>query len=186
MSNTDIQNYFLPGEKLLWLGRPKQGLMFSKRDVLQVPFSLLWGGFAIFWEIMAVRQANAPLFFRLWGVPFILIGLYLIVGRFALDAFVRARTQYAVSDQRIIVLREGWFSKLLTMSLDRLPALDLDQKGDGTGTISFGSDAQAGYGRRNGLSAWTPALSDVPQFLGIREVRDTFNIIQRAQSMKAS
>ncbi|MFK0163314.1 PH domain-containing protein [Rhizobium sp. NPDC090279] len=186
MRNTDIQNYFLPGEKLLWLGRPKQGLMFSKRDILQVPFSLMWGGFAIFWETMAVRQANAPLFFRLWGVPFILIGLYLIVGRFALDAFVRARTQYAVSDQRIIVSREGWFSKLLTMSLDRLPALDLDQKGDGTGTISFGSDAQVGYGRRNGLGSWTPALSNVPQFLGISEVRETFNIIQRAQSAKAS
>jgi len=186
MSNADIQNYFLPGEKLLWLGRPKQGLMFSKRDMLQVPFSLIWGGFAVFWESMAIRQANAPLFFRLWGVPFILIGLYLIIGRFALDAFVRARTQYAVSDQRIIILREGWFSKLLTLPLQRLPALDLDQRGDGTGTISFGSDAQVGYGRRNGISAWTPALSNAPQFLGITEARETFNLIQQAQSTKPS
>ena len=82
MSNADIQSYFLPREKLLWLGRPKQGLMFSKKDLLQVPFSLMWGGFAIFWESMAVRQVNAPFFFKLWGIPFVLIGLYLIIGRF--------------------------------------------------------------------------------------------------------
>lgn len=29
MSDADIQNYALAGEKLLWQGRPKQGLMFN-------------------------------------------------------------------------------------------------------------------------------------------------------------
>ncbi len=181
MSNADIQNYFLPGEKLLWSGRPKQGLMLYKKDLLLVPFSLMWGGFAIFWEIMAVRQINAPFFFRLWGVPFILIGLYLIVGRFAVDAIVRAGTQYAVSNQRIMVLRSGWFSKLLTISLDRLPTLDLNQNDDGSGTISFGDDGLTGYGRRRGMGMWTPALSNVPQFLGIADVRQAFDIIESAR-----
>lgn len=182
MSNADIQSYFLPREKLLWLGRPKQGLMFSKKDLLQVPFSLMWGGFAIFWESMAVRQVNAPFFFKLWGIPFVLIGLYLIIGRFALDAFVRARTQYAVSNQRILVLREGWFSKLLTMPLERLQTLDLDQSGDGTGTISFENDVQIGYGRRGNIGAWTPALSNIPRFLGITDVRQVFDLIQSARN----
>lgn len=156
--------------------------MFSRKDLFLVPFSLMWGGFAIFWESMAVRQANAPLFFKLWGLPFILIGLYLVVGRFALDAFIRARTQYAVSDQRIIVLREGWFSKLVAIPLERLQTLDLDQNGNGTGTISFGNDIQAGYGRRGGIGLWTPALSNIPQFLGIADARETFDLIQRARN----
>ncbi|WP_349958621.1 PH domain-containing protein [Rhizobium sp. ZPR3] len=187
MRNADIQNYFVPGEKLLWQGRPKQGFMPSKKDLLLVPFSLIWGGFAVFWESMVVRQGNAPIFFRLWGVPFVLIGLYLIVGRFAVDAFVRARTQYAVTDQRIIILREGWFAKLLTLSLERLPALDLDQNGDGSGTINFGADSGIGYGRRGGgMSVWTPALSNVPRFLGVADVRNVFNLIVQAQSTKAS
>ena len=145
MRNTDIQTYFLPGEKLLWQGRPKQGFMASKKDLLLVPFSLMWGGFTAFWEVTVIRQGNAPIFFKLWGVPFVLIGLYLIVGRFVVDAFVRARTQYAVTDQRIIILREGWFAKVLTVSLDRLPALDLDQNGNGTGTINFGTDTEIGF-----------------------------------------
>ncbi|MBB3285963.1 MULTISPECIES: PH domain-containing protein [Rhizobium] len=187
MRNTDIQTYLQPGEKLLWQGRPKQGFMVGKKDLLLVPFSLLWGGFAVFWESAVIRQGNAPIFFRLWGVPFVAIGLYLIVGRFAVDAFVRARTQYAVTNQRIIILREGWFAKLLTMSLDRLPAVDLDQNGDGTGTINFGSDTEIGFTRRGGgMGMWTPALSNVPRFIGVADVREVFNLIARAQSTKAS
>ncbi|MBB6485040.1 PH domain-containing protein [Rhizobium lusitanum] len=182
---TDIQSYFLPGEKLLWHGQPQQGFMLNNSDLLLIPFSLMWGGFAIFWEGTVITQVNASFFFKLWGVPFVLIGLYLIIGRFVIDAFVRARTQYAVTNRRIIILREGWFSKLLTLSLERLPSMDLDQKGDGTGTINFGTDPEAGQGHHGGMSNWTPALSKVPRFLGIANVREVFDLIERAQSTKA-
>ncbi|MGG6893805.1 PH domain-containing protein [Rhizobium sp. BR 315] len=182
---TDIQSYFLPGEKLLWHGQPKQGFMSSRSDLLLVPFSLMWGGFAIFWEDAAITQVDAPFFFKLWGVPFVLIGLYLIIGRFVVDAFVRARTQYAVTNRRIMILREGWFSKLLTLSLERLPAMDLDQKEDGTGTINFGTDPEAGQDHHGSTSNWTPALSKAPRFLGITNVREVFDLIERAQSTKA-
>jgi hypothetical protein len=44
-----IQPELLSGESLLWSGQPLRRVIFHQRDLFTIPFSLLWGGFAIFW-----------------------------------------------------------------------------------------------------------------------------------------
>ncbi len=83
-SRAAIADRLADGERLIWWDRPGQGLLLMPRDALLIPFSPLWGGFAIFWESMAVSGAT-PFFFKIWGVPFIVVGLYPIAGRFAVD-----------------------------------------------------------------------------------------------------
>jgi hypothetical protein len=73
------------GERVVWEGRPPGGFMLTATDGLMIPFSLLWGGFALFWNI-SVWSMGAPLFFRLWGLPFLLVGFYMVIGRFFVDA----------------------------------------------------------------------------------------------------
>jgi hypothetical protein len=96
-------------EQLLWSGQPGRGLALRSGDVMMIPFSLIWGGFAIFWEYIAIRS-NDP-FMWLWGIPFVLYGLHLIVGRFFVDAWRRERTTYGVTRDATALRRGIWKSK---------------------------------------------------------------------------
>ena len=75
--NVDIENELRPilseGEKLLWTGKPRAGIVFRTTHFFFIPFSILWVGFAIFWEY-SVIHTGVP-FFALFGVPLIAMGL---------------------------------------------------------------------------------------------------------------
>ncbi len=123
-------------EELIWTGVPGRGIIFHMIDAFLIPFSLLWGGFAIFWEIMVIAS-GAPLFFALFGLPFVAVGLFLIVGRFVWDARRRRHTMYALTNKRVI-FRTGVRTKTIsTISLIAVKEVSLKLKPDGRGTITF-------------------------------------------------
>ncbi len=150
----NFSDRLLTGEAVIWSGRPGQGLRLTPVDALLIPFSLMWCGFAVFWETK-VLQSAAPGFFALWGVPFIVIGIYFVVGRFPVDAWVRANTYYAVTDRRILIVRSGPFGRFVALSRDRLPEMNLSEGSDGRGTIRFGPQTTFGSWGRTGFSGWT-------------------------------
>ena len=180
-----FRSYLLSGERILWTGQPKQGIAASGRDVMLIPFSLMWGGFAIFWNVSvwsAPEQGQGPdLFFRLWGLPFLVVGLYLIFGRFLHDAAARKRSYYAVTDQRILVLRGLISSNLRSLDIRRLPKLELSEHRDGTGTIEFEGDNSIFGSGRNGFGYWTPALSSAVQFFRIEDPRRIFELVRNQE-----
>jgi hypothetical protein len=89
------------GETLRWTGRPDPNVLFSKADLLFVPFSLLWGGGAIVAEYRMITGDLHPLNAVL-GIPFVLLGLYLIVGRFIHKNRRKRTTVYGLTEKRAI------------------------------------------------------------------------------------
>jgi hypothetical protein len=176
MTTPDLHDRLQSGERLIWSGAPAQGFLLTSQDWYLIPFSFLWGGFAIFWEFMAVTQPKTPIA-GLWGIPFVLLGLYLIVGRFLIDAWVRSGISYAVTNKRILIQRSPPFSNFTAMAIDHLPDLSLTERADGRGTIRFGQGVAVG---RRGISSWTPSLAAIPQFIGIENARSVFDQIQSA------
>jgi hypothetical protein len=63
---TNLTQHLGTGETLRWSGHPRQGVMLRSADVFMIPFSILWAGFAFFWEASVLR-GGAPVFFALWG-----------------------------------------------------------------------------------------------------------------------
>jgi hypothetical protein len=187
LGDPTIQAELKSGETLLWSGQPRGGIRFRSSDIFLIPFSLMWGGFAIFWEIMAlgmafgvhsaVRGPSAFIYiFPLWGIPFVVVGLYLMVGRFFVDAKSRERTHYAVTNERVIIVSTLFSRKVQSIPLRQIPELTLSESADGSGTIAFGSTLVGAGAYSDGARRYQP-----PSFEMIERVREVYDIVQDAQ-----
>jgi len=98
---TELRQHLDNNENLIWTGQPKTGVIFRSEDIFLIPFSVIWCGFAIFWFTTAI-SSGAPFFFSLFGLPFVIIGLFFVFGRFIIDAKQRENTIYGLTEERII------------------------------------------------------------------------------------
>jgi hypothetical protein len=55
-----VQPELVPGESFVWAGQPKTSVVFHKEDAILIPFSLLWGGFAIVWFSSMITSRWLP------------------------------------------------------------------------------------------------------------------------------
>lgn len=174
-----LRDLMEPGERLLWSGRPRRGLMLRASDVFIIPFSIFWCGFVIFWE-WGVISSRAPWFFSLWGVPFIAVGLYFVFGRFLADAYERGRTSYAITDRRVLIAIKGFRRRLRTLTLEGLTEIDFAEGRGGRGTLTFGRDAIGYYGRW-AFRGWPGSGELAARFDGIENPSEVLRIIRNAQ-----
>jgi hypothetical protein len=182
-----LRPYLFAGESLLWSGQPVQGIAFRAIDFLLIPFSLFWGGFVILWNItvwfIPTTDGGPGWFFRIWGLPFLVAGIYFIFGRFLHDALIRRRLVYGVSNERVILLRDAKASKIDSLEIRHLPSLQLSENADGTGTIDFDKSSVLSFFILSQWSALTPSAGSQIRFYRIREARRVYDII-RAQLRK--
>lgn len=135
-------------ERKFWAGRPSARIIFHRRDAQLVPFSLLWGGFAIFCESLSVLGITGrldshivlkmpPVVMALFCFPFVLIGQYFIWGRFVYAARKKKQTYYAVTNQRVIAVQTCSKRQVATTPIGAVAALIKERRPDGFGTLRF-------------------------------------------------
>ena len=173
----DFSRYLGPREIIRWTGQPQQGITLRAADALLIPFSLLWCGFAVFWEA-SVWSSGAPSFFMLWGGAFVCFGLYFVFGRFFADAYLRSKIQYALTDQRALILGGLMGNDLTTIDLRTTSEIRYKDIDGSRGTISFGPDP--GPFRRGGI--WHSTSRNAPEFFRIADAASAYRLIQAAKN----
>jgi hypothetical protein len=161
----------LPGESIAWTGQPNPAVIFHQEDWFAIPFSLLWGGFAIFWLLGAsgiwTIFTNKPnhtfqYFGVIWGTPFVVVGQYLIWGRFVYQWWKARRTYYALTDRRALIVANGLNGRASSSAyFENMPMIDKRVRPDGIGSISFGAPYRGDWQFGKNRPPRPPTFDDV-------------------------
>ena len=182
---TALQHELRHGERVLWQGRQLDRL--SPRMFGSWLFAIPWTGFALFWSFMAwigAGQANdgstggqvAAIMFPLFGLPFVLIGCWMLATPFLARANA-ANMIFAVTDQRVLRLYRGSRLKVDSLEADRIGNLSRSEGADGSGTLTL-----AGAGKRKDFAIGE--VADVRQ--ADASVREVIERAERAGKLSSS
>lgn len=120
------QSYFVKDEYVLWQGKPEGKNELESGGT--IPFGIFFLIFGIIWIIAASIFLG---WMALLGIPFIGIGLYLLIFR----DMVLKTSRYVITNRKIYRLQLG---KIKFMEMGDLPPIRIERMNDGRGTIYFG------------------------------------------------
>ena len=139
----------------------------------------------MFWEKSALGAPHAPAFFPLFGLIFVVAGLYLVFGRFIADAVRRGKTFYGLTPHRAIIVSGVFGRQVKSIDLASLPEITVSERSDRSGTISLGSSSGMNTRMAGMMGASWPGAGRYlpPMFEMIEDVKVVYEMI-RAQRRK--
>lgn len=180
MTDPNLKDAFEPflgrGEKLLWSGRPRRGLMFRGSDIAFIPFSLVWLGMVV--SMMTVMPSLGFSVFHLVLSIFFFIGLHAVFGRFLIDIIRRRNTVYGVTDKRVLILSGIFAKRLQSILLPTLSSFEVKRGRRERGAIVFGPSRffdNLVAGQQFGMDV------GAPRFEGIENVKQVGDLLRSAQ-----
>lgn len=139
-SELDWRSLAGPDESILWEGRPHRWAYVVRQwplTLLGIPFL----GFAFIWmQGAGALGGRAGSFSTLFGVPFVLAGLYLVVGHYAYSALVCPTVRYILTDRRLIISAGFPIARSISIDLGSIQAVEVTEglidRRLGTGSIT--------------------------------------------------
>ena len=172
-----------PGESVLWTGQPYQGVFaLQPLDAVLIPFSLFWAGFAFVWNA-AVWFADSPIFFRLFGIPFLAMGIYITIGRFIHNKIIRSKMSYVLTNHRAFIVKNGSTTTVREVPLTPQLRFAKAIRKDGSGSIDFDSAGGNVLGRafsdpKQAMQFWSGPGSGGDTFYRIENVEHVASLIE--------
>ncbi len=174
----------LPGERLLWTGKPYDGPMaWKKQDILRLLGNgmgmLVFGGLMVYFLVASFAQLTA-MDVNAWivSVPLLLIFSFFsgrVLWQLVRDIMRRGGTFYALTDRRALIRQTGWGKWMKSVYWPALPIKELLPGKDGRGTIVWGKSLPwfQFYELKN--ADWP--IDEMPAFEGIENAAEVYRLV---------
>lgn len=130
------------GERVLWSGRPDIWAVLCKGDLVMIPASILWSAMALSFAIPMFRalgeDSDALPFVIFFGAPFTVMAVYALIGRFFVRMWIKSRTRYLVTDERVVAVTRTISSNVRASYLDEIAGIESASSLRGRQTLWFG------------------------------------------------
>lgn len=165
MENYDDYSFcnslLLPGEGVLWKGKPAKGHLINKDNIMHLLISLFAVVFLVAWcfSVLWVGGPREMLLFGIVGFVFSVVNLLLFPLRTILQ---RKNSRYVLTNRKLI-RKVG--KKVDALELHDLPRVYTSFRSDGTGTISIGHQTESvhyGFQRHVRSSVGLFCLENIP------------------------
>ncbi|GAB5521859.1 MAG: hypothetical protein RhofKO_41100 [Rhodothermales bacterium] len=167
-------------EEILWAGQPDEWEA-SKRGWPIFGFAIPWTLFSIFWMFAAAgfgmpNFGDGTGFFALFGIPFVLIGLFMLASPFFMARNAK-HTVYVVTDQRALIFTGKDSVEVETYAPNELNSLDRTIRSNGTGSIRFKEPPKAKNNRNS-----VQLKLDKSGFYGIPDAQYVYDTLRQLQA----
>lgn len=147
------------GEVPLYVARPRQGMIFRADDWWKTAFLVVWLAIAL-WTFWRFRSNPSQMFL---GPMFLMVGLYGLIGRFAVDSAARGRRWYALTPQRCLIVDGDDASKTKSAPWAMIQGTFRRPNPDGTTSLLFelnalGRNAYPRHHRQRGFTDQPAAI----------------------------
>lgn len=142
--DTALRRELTAGERILWSAQPIASKLKAGFGIWL--FAIPWTAFALFWEAASLLpwasssetppgiQWSFGVIFPLFGVPFVVIGLWMLWS--PIRAMRKAgNTAYGLTNRRLIRLVTGKRREVACVLLDQIGPMNRDEGSDGTGHL---------------------------------------------------
>ncbi len=166
-----------------WSGWPKQGILFDKSDVYRIPFSIV---FLSGVSYVAYQFFSASTVLGIVGIPFILFGLFIAIGRFIVDANNRNNLEYFIDESGIHIIRNDPQTNVMVTEIvayDQWTFTEVIKYSDGTGTVKFVSITSP---YEMPIISLVPTWSKIPQLFRIKDIDMVLSIIEKREKKESS